>query len=167
MDKDLTRYLNDHLAGSSGAILLIQEPADSHDVAEAREFFLQLKQEMEADRSVLDNLIETSGQKPSTFHKVAGKIAARVAGVKLIWEQVEPGKLGIFEALEMLALGVHASVCYGWHLWKSLDLFPNGTASILEKWNYKRCNNATKSSSGDSKQQSASLSMTNDASQSR
>ena len=106
MDQDLTRYLNDHLAGSSGALLLIQELADNHGATEAREFFLQLKEKVEADRSLLSDLLERIGQNPSALLQVAGGIAARIAGIKLMWEQVEPGKLGLFEALEMLALGV-------------------------------------------------------------
>jgi hypothetical protein len=106
MDQEITRYLNDHLAGSSGALLLIQELADSHDAPEARKFFLQLKESVEADRAMLDGLLEKIGQDPSTLMKVAGGIAARAAGIKLMWERIEPGKLGLFEALEMLALGV-------------------------------------------------------------
>jgi hypothetical protein len=106
MDQDLNRYLNDHLAGSSGALLLIQELAESHGATDAREFFLQLKEKVEADRSLLADLLERIGQNPSSLLQVAGGIAARIAGIKLMWEQVEPGKLGLFEALEMLALGV-------------------------------------------------------------
>ena len=106
MDQDLTRYLNDHLAGSSGAILLIQELAESHGSTEARGFFLDLMEKVEADRSLLADLLGRIGRNPSTLLQVAGGIAARIAGIKLMWEQVEPGKLGLFEALEMLALGV-------------------------------------------------------------
>lgn len=106
MDQEITRYLNDHLAGSSGALLLIQELADSHAAPEAREFFLQLKEKVAADRGVLEDLLQRIGQNPSTLLKLAGGLAARIGGIKLMWEQIEPGKLGLFEALEMLALGV-------------------------------------------------------------
>lgn len=107
MDHDLARYLNDHLAGSSGALLLIQKLADSHDAPEARKFFLDLKEDVEADQSLLEDLLERIEQSPSALLKMAGGIAARISGIKLSWEQIEPGKLGLFEALEMLALGVH------------------------------------------------------------
>lgn len=106
MDQDLTRYLNDHLAGSAGALLLIQKIADSHGVPEARKFFLDLKEKVEADRSLLEDLLDRIGRNPSALAEMAGGIAARIAGIKLMWEKVEPGKLGLFEALEMLALGV-------------------------------------------------------------
>ena len=113
MDQELTRYLNDHLAGSSGALLLIQELADSHDNPEAREYFLQFKGKVEADRALLEDLLVRMGQSPSGFHQWAGAIAARIGGIKLMWEQIEPGKLGLFEALEMLALGVQGK-CLLW-----------------------------------------------------
>ncbi len=106
MDPYLTRYLNDHLAGSSCALLLIQELADRHEAPEARQFFLQLKETVTADRSLLEDLLERMGQNPSSVLKVAGGIAARIGGIKLMWEKIEPGKLGLFEALEVLALGV-------------------------------------------------------------
>ena len=116
MDHDIARYLNDHLAGSSGALLLIQELADSHEALEAREFFLQLKGKVEADRSFLEDLLKRIRRNPSAILKVAGKIAARIGGIKLMWEQIEPGQLGLFEGLEMLALGVHGKRL----LWVSL-----------------------------------------------
>lgn len=107
MDQELARYLNDHLAGSSGALLLIQDIADNHDAPEAREFFLRLKEMVEADRAMLEDLLGRIGQNPSPLLMLAGGLAARVAGIKLMWEQMKPGRLGLFEALEMLALGVH------------------------------------------------------------
>jgi hypothetical protein len=117
MDHSLTRYLNDHLAGSSGVILVVQILADSHDAFEAREFFNHLKEKVEADRAILEDLLERIGQNPSAFLQVVGGIAARIGDIKLIWEQVEPGKLGLFEALEMLALGVQGKLL----LWVALS----------------------------------------------
>lgn len=106
MDQELTRYLNDHLAGSSGAQLLIQDITDTHDAPQARDFFLHLKEMVEADIAMLEDLLERIGHNPSTLLKMAGGLTARVANIKLMWEQMKPGKLGLFEALEMLALGV-------------------------------------------------------------
>lgn len=116
MDQFLTRYLNDHLAGSSSALLLIQELADSHDAPEARKFLLQLKDDVIADRSRLENLLERIGQNPSALLKVAGGIVARIGGIKLMREKIEPGELGLFEGLEVLAVGVQGKRL----LWVSL-----------------------------------------------
>ncbi|MBX3743632.1 MAG: hypothetical protein KF712_21785 [Akkermansiaceae bacterium] len=106
MDKELTRYVNDHFAGSSGALLLVGEIARNHDDPDARRFFTELKGKIEEDRSTLGALLKRIEEEPSALMKAAGGIAARVGGLKLMWEKVEPGKLGMFEALEMLALGI-------------------------------------------------------------
>jgi hypothetical protein len=105
MDKELERYLNDHLAGSSAALILIQEIADKSDDPDAKSFFRELKEEVEADRMLLGELQKSIGKEPSAVLKAAGNIAARVGGLKLMWEGIKPGSLGMFEALEMLALG--------------------------------------------------------------
>ncbi|GAA5126413.1 hypothetical protein JIN84_15470 [Luteolibacter yonseiensis] len=106
MDQQLERYLNDHLAGSSGAILMIQNFAETVEHPEARDFFIKLKQDVENDRELLKRLLETAGMRSSTVLNVAGDLTARVGFLKLMWEGFEPGKLGLFEGLEMLALGV-------------------------------------------------------------
>ncbi|MES2981066.1 MAG: hypothetical protein V4727_02040 [Verrucomicrobiota bacterium] len=116
MDQDITRYLNDHLAGSSAAILLIQELAESYQAPEARDFFFQLKEEVKDDRLILEDLFERIGKEPSVLIKMAGVMAARITSLKLMWEKIEPGKLGLLEGLEMLELGVEGKRL----LWKSL-----------------------------------------------
>ncbi|RYD47362.1 MAG: hypothetical protein EOP85_05615, partial [Verrucomicrobiaceae bacterium] len=78
MDQELARYLHDHLAGSSGALLLLQELADNHDVPEAQEFFRDLKLKVESDRALLEELLNRIGKDRGTFFKVAGDVAARV-----------------------------------------------------------------------------------------
>ncbi len=116
MNQGITRYLNDHLAGSSAAILLIQELAESYEEPRARDFFLRLKEEVKEDRLVLEDLFEKLGQEPSAFIKMAGVMAARITSLKLMWEKIEPGKLGLLEGLEMLELGVEGKRL----LWKAL-----------------------------------------------
>lgn len=116
MDKEIIRYLNDHLAGSSAAFPLIQELSESQDEHGARDFFLHLKKEVGADRSMLEDLLEKIGHDPGVLHQIAGGVASRVAGVKLRWERIEPGEPGLLEALEMLAVGVQGKRL----LWASL-----------------------------------------------
>lgn len=116
MDDLLERYLNDHLAGASGALLLIQQVADNHDVDSARVFFLQLKDQVEADRFLLEDLLKRLGKDPSAFHQAAGRFAARFSSIKLMWEEIEPSKLGFIESLEILQLGVQGKLL----LWTAL-----------------------------------------------
>jgi len=106
MDQDLQRYLNDHLAGSAGAVDLIDNLATrQEDPAEAA-FFHSLKAKVEADREQLRNLLTRTHLEESTTLQVAGKLTAGASNLKLKWEGLEPGKLGMLEALEMLTLGI-------------------------------------------------------------
>ncbi len=41
-----------------------------------------------------------------TLLKAAGDFAGRLSWIKLAWEGLLPGKLGMFEALELLTLGI-------------------------------------------------------------
>lgn len=106
MEQDLERYLNDHLAGSQGALLLIQDLADRHEDETAKGFFIDLKSKVADDQTLLKQLLADAKLDQSTFLKVAGDLTARVSRIKLMWEGMKPGELGIFEALEMLVLGI-------------------------------------------------------------
>jgi hypothetical protein len=106
MDHDLQRYLNDHLAGSAGAIRLIENLADRQDDPAEADFFRSLKANVEADRAQLRDLLERAGLEESVALQVAGKLTASASNLKLKWEGMEPGELGMLEALEMLALGI-------------------------------------------------------------
>lgn len=116
MEQELECYLNDHLAGSSGALLLIQELIDRAKDSEASEFFTRLKMDVSGDRELLEGLLSSLGSDPSAVKKAAGNIAARVGFLKLAWEGFKPGDLGLLEALEMLALGVQGKRL----LWRAL-----------------------------------------------
>lgn len=104
--------------------MLIQKLADRHDQPDAREFFLRLQERVEADRALLEDLLRKIGKEPNGFLKMAGGIASRFVGIKLMWEQVEPHKLGLFEALEMLALGVQGKRLLWVALMDVADWFP-------------------------------------------
>lgn len=117
MSRELERYLNDHLAGSSGALLLIDQLSECMDDPTAREDLSRLKEDVLKDRELLEHLLKQSGADPSTFLKAAGEITGRMGMFKLWWEGMESGKLGMFEALEILALGVQGKRL----LWRALD----------------------------------------------
>lgn len=106
MDQKLERYLNDHLAGSCGAINLIQLLADHQEIESERDFFLWLKQEVEKDQSLLKELLEKARMEKSVALQIAGTLSEGAGRIKLLWEGLEPGQLGMFEALEVLALGI-------------------------------------------------------------
>lgn len=122
----LERYLNDHLAGSSGALLLIDQLVETLGDVAAREEMSQLKKEVMKDRRLLEQLLKKCDVAPSVLLKAAGQVSARMGMVKLWWEGMESGKLGIFEALEVLALGVQGKRL----LWRAL----NSIAEQIPGW---------------------------------
>lgn len=117
MNPELARYLNDHLAGSSGALLLIDQLVETMDDPVARDDMSLLKEEVMKDRELLEDLLTKGGSDASGLLKAAGDITARMGLVKLWWEGMKPGELGMFEALEVLALGVQGKRL----LWKAMD----------------------------------------------
>jgi hypothetical protein len=106
MDHELQRYLNDHLAGSAAAVRLIEDLAERQDDPAEANFFHLLKEKIEGDRGQLRQLLERAGLEESAALQAAGKLTAGAGNLKLKWEGLEPGKLGMLEALEMLALGI-------------------------------------------------------------
>jgi hypothetical protein len=115
MKTDLSTYLNDHLAGSSGALRLIEritrDPSDPDC-----EFFTELLQRVKKDRETLENLILQTGFNIDRARQWIGSAVARLGLLRLSRNGLRFGQLGKFEILEMLALGIH-----GKHLlWKAL-----------------------------------------------
>jgi len=106
MNEALERYLNDHHAGSCGAVKLVQELAERQDEELERQFFLHLKAKIESDQETLRNLLATAGLEKSTTLAVVGSLSEGASRLKLLWEGLEPGKLGMLEALDVLALGI-------------------------------------------------------------
>ncbi|MCW1925164.1 hypothetical protein OKA05_21570 [Luteolibacter arcticus] len=106
MDHNLQRYLNDHLAGSAGAIRLIDELATRQDDPAETAFFESLKAEVEGDQERLRHLLASAGLEESAALQATGKLTASASKLKLLWEGLKPGELGMFEALEMLTLGI-------------------------------------------------------------
>lgn len=122
MDDALLRYLNDHLAGSAGAIGLIQKLASSAEDPADAGFFRQLEQKVEADRDLLNDLIARLGENSSSMLQVAGTITGAAGRLKLKWEGMDPGQLGRFEAIEMLALGIQGKRML-WRMLKEIAPF--------------------------------------------
>ncbi len=130
MNPEIERYLNDHLAGASGALLMIQQCIDTFEEPHAVQFFKELKSDVEADRRLLEQLLTRAGLQPSGMLKTAGNLTARIGLLKLMWEGFDAGELGLFEGLEMLAIGVQGKrllwvtlkeICHWYPEWKDFD----------------------------------------------
>ncbi len=106
MDQDLQRYLNDHLAGSQSALVLLQDLAERQEDPLESRFFSDLKLKVENDQELLRKLLSSIGQDESSLLQAAGNLTGKASRLKLLWEGMQPGRLGMFEALEMLTLGI-------------------------------------------------------------
>ncbi|MCW1886031.1 hypothetical protein OKA04_14935 [Luteolibacter flavescens] len=106
MDEKLNRYLNEHLGGSAGAVGLIRSLTSSARDAEEAAFFNDLEHKVEKDRAILKDLISRLGESSSSLLEVAGSITGAASRLKLNWDGMEPGCLGRFEGMEVLALGI-------------------------------------------------------------
>lgn len=114
MNKGLQRYLNDHLANSEGALALTDQLIERNKGTSGCGFLKGLRRAIEQDISTLTDLIEKAGLKESSLSRFASKLTGGTSRLKL---RLEPSLASDFEALEMLALSIHAKRL----LWRMLD----------------------------------------------
>ena len=69
----LETYLNDHLAGSAGAVELVERIRSTNEGTPLDAFLEGLGREIEADRGTLQQVMERLGVPRSTPKQVAGK----------------------------------------------------------------------------------------------
>ena len=104
--KDLDSYLNDHLAGSIGALELIAHWAEVHKGESLGSFFVEIGKEIKADQDQLRDVMHTLGVEESTMRKVSAWAAEKVGRARLIIAGDESGSLGLLLTLEGLIMGV-------------------------------------------------------------
>jgi hypothetical protein len=114
MSEPLGTYLEDHLAGASAAIELLESLRDQHADEPLGAFAEGIRSEVEADREELRALIERVEHGPKKLKEAAAWLAEKVSRAKL--GRISRGDLGTFEALETLALGILGKR----GLWKAL-----------------------------------------------
>jgi hypothetical protein len=105
-EEDLTIYLNDHLAGSVGALELLDRLIETYKGKPLEEFFTELRNEIDADQDTLKDLIETIGQKESAVRKAGAWLSEKVSRAKIRLSDSGEGQMGLFHALEGLVLGI-------------------------------------------------------------
>ena len=114
--EDLTSYLNDHLAGSVGALELLDRLLDTYQGKPLERFFRELHDEIEADQETLQALIASLGEKESAVRKAGAWVAEKLSRAKIQLSETREGEMGLFLALEGLALGIHGKQA----LWRAL-----------------------------------------------
>ena len=104
--QDLTIYLNDHLAGSVGALELVDHLIETYRGKPLEQFCKDLRDEIEADQSTLEKLIETLGWKESAMRKAEAWVAEKLSRAKIRLSDSQEGQMGLLHALEGLVLGI-------------------------------------------------------------
>ena len=119
----LAIYLNDHLAGATGALQLLDDLLNDDDPS-LRRLITELRQAIAEDRDELMRLMRSAGIDMSPARAGGGWIASKAAELKLALDDSTNGALWIFELLEALALGIEGKRAL-WSVLKSVsDVVP-------------------------------------------
>jgi hypothetical protein len=114
---NLSSYLNDHLAGSVGAVELLKRLIETYEGKPLGRFFTELLGEIEMDQGELQGLIDKLDAEESTVRKAGAWIAEKISRSKIHLDEAREGELGLFLALEALALGIAGKRS----LWRALE----------------------------------------------
>jgi hypothetical protein len=99
-------YLNDHLAGATGALQLLGHLIDHAHDAPFSAFCGALREEVQADADELRALMKRLELSESVVKKAGAWLAEKATEVKLRLEGEQAADLGRLQALEALCLGV-------------------------------------------------------------
>jgi hypothetical protein len=114
--KELDSYLNDHLAGSIGAIELIAHWAKLYQSKPLGAFFTNLESEIKADQDRLRDLMRCLGVEESKVRQAGAWAAEKLGLARFVIAGGEPGGLGLVLVLEGLIIGITGKQL----LWRAL-----------------------------------------------
>jgi hypothetical protein len=124
--EDLASYLNDHLAGSVGALELLDRLIKTYEGKPLGQFFTELRAEIEADQEKLQQLMDKLGTEESTVRKAGAWIVEKISRPKIQLSEKREGEMGLFLALEALALGIDGKRS----LWRALAAASEGLVQL-------------------------------------
>jgi len=117
MKNSLEPYLNHHLTGLAGALVLLDEIISRQELPEEIRYFRMLRDEVEGERDFLRGLLESAHLEVSKILEYADAVNARGSRTGLAIQGISNDELGLLEALEVLALGFQGKRL----LWKALE----------------------------------------------
>jgi hypothetical protein len=116
VSESLGIYLRDHLGGAQIAVQLLEAMCDKQEDERYREFAKRLLPDIESDDNTLRSILEAIDEEPSGIKNAGGWLLEKLTRLKLGHAR-SPG-LDLFEALEMLSLGIAGKRS----LWKALQV---------------------------------------------
>jgi hypothetical protein len=123
-DEYIAIYLNDHLAGSTAAVELLEQLEAEHEPV--RRLFAELRADVEADQEELKSLMGRLGVAESRARKASAWLAEKATELKLRVDDPEGGALRLFESLEALSLGIEGKRS----LWQALAAVAGGEPKL-------------------------------------
>src|SRR2546423_14196772 len=115
--RELDSYLNDHLAGSVGALELIDHWSKLCDGKPLAKFLADLRRDVEADQETLRKLMRALGTKESSVRPAGAWVAEKISRARFAVAGNEIGGLGLVLALETIEMGITGKKL----LWRALD----------------------------------------------
>jgi hypothetical protein len=112
----LHTYLNDHLAGATGALQMLDGMIEDPDHGGERGEIAQWRAEIAEDRDTLERIITSVGGQTSVLRQAGGRMAEWAERLKLLLDERGHGTLGRLERFETLALGILGKLS----LWRAL-----------------------------------------------
>ena len=125
-------YLNDHLAGATAGVNLVEQATDRHRSDELGEFFAPLAADIKADLATLEGLIEDMNVDKSASKAALAEVGSKLAAPKFTAEGAGNKHLGDFITLETLSIGVEGKRCMWVALKTVADAYPGLGALDLD-----------------------------------
>jgi hypothetical protein len=114
---NLTEYLNDHLAGSVGALELLDRLVEAYEGKPLERFLRDLRDDIHADQEQLKNLIEKLGATESSVRKAGAWLMEKLSRPKLDLGNESPDEFGLLLAMEAMVIGITGKRS----LWRALQ----------------------------------------------
>jgi hypothetical protein len=113
----LAIYLSDHLAGATGGVELARRARSSNRGTKLGETLEQICAEIEADRTILEQVMERLGVKRNRPKVVGAWAAEKLGRLKLNGRLTGYSPLSRLVELELLHIGITGKI----QLWQALD----------------------------------------------
>lgn len=114
--KQIGTYLNNHLAGSTTALELLEQLETTHTGTDLAQFFVILRADVLADRRELESLMQRLNITKNSLRQAAAWLAEKVTQLKLRLDSPADEALRLLEALELVSVGIEGKRV----LWQSL-----------------------------------------------
>ncbi len=124
----LSTYLNDHLAGSSAAVEMIERSCGRNAGTPTGDFLAELLRDVEADRATLRSLMKRLGVEESMFKQFAGAALEKASRLKLAEPITGSPHLTRLMELETVFLGVEGKHA----LWRTLKALSDDDPRLAE-----------------------------------